>query len=200
MKWIGLTGGIACGKSTIAQLLRDHSFSVIDADEIAKSVVEPGTPGLKAVLTEFGEDLISEDGLLDRRKLGQKVFGHPERLKKLETLLHPLIRQEVQRQRETLIKQNVKLAIYDIPLLFETKVQDQFDAVIVVSCTLEQQKERLRLRNQWSEEEISERLGAQLPISIKEEEAQFVVRNNRDLSFLKGEFERLMTWLNRESL
>ncbi len=194
MKWIGLTGGIACGKSTISRMLKDQGIPLVDADEIAREVVKAGSPGLRSVEQVFGSQFISEDGNLDRRKLGQHVFGHPELLQKLEGILHPLIREETRRRRmhEDL---GAPLAIYDIPLLFETKAQDQFDQIIVVSCTKEQQKERLRRKTDWSEDEIEMRIASQIPIQFKEQEADFTVFNNRDEQHLLKEFNRLMEWL-----
>lgn len=194
MKWIGLTGGIACGKSTISRMLKDQGIPVVDADEIAREVVKAGSPGLKSVEQVFGSEFISEDGNLDRRKLGQRVFGHPELLQKLESILHPLIREETRRLRRMNEDLGHAVGIYDIPLLFETKAQEQFDQVIVVSCTKEQQKERLR-RNGWSEDEIEMRIASQIPIQFKEEEADFILFNNRDEQHLLKEFARLLEWI-----
>lgn len=194
MKWIGLTGGIACGKSTVSRMLRTHDIPVVDADEIAKEVVKPGSAGLKSVIQEFGPEYLTEAGALDRRKLGRRVFGHPELLHKLEAITHPLIREETRRWRRHFEDMGHKIAIYDIPLLFETRSQDQFDGVIVVSCTKEQQKERLRRQN-WSEDEIEMRIASQIPIQFKEQEAGFVLQNNRDEQHLLREVERLLGWL-----
>lgn len=195
MKWIGLTGGIACGKSTVSRALQQSGIPVIDADEIAKEVVQVGSPGLRSVVTSFGQQVLGPDGSLDRRVLGKIVFGHPDLLNKLEGILHPLIRLETERRREELEKRGERLAVYDIPLLFETKAQDQFDYIIVVSCTKEQQKERLRRRNNLSETEIEERIGSQLSLSSKEKEADYVLFNNRDEQHLIKEIERLKEWL-----
>lgn len=200
MKWIGLTGGIACGKSTISRLLSERSIPVIDADEIAKEVVRPGSPGLKSVVQEFGPDVLLPDGSLDRRRLGQQVFGHPELLHRLEGILHPLIREETRRRRQVLEEMNEPLAIYDVPLLFETKSQDQFDGIIVVSCTKEQQKERLRRRHSWSEEEIEMRIASQIPMQFKEQRADFVLQNNRDEQHLLKEVDRLLVWLEEKKI
>ncbi|MBV2169529.1 MAG: dephospho-CoA kinase [Bdellovibrio sp.] len=200
MKWIGLTGGIACGKSTVSRLLSERSIPVIDADEIAKEVVRPGSPGLKSVVQEFGQDVLLPDGSLDRRRLGQQVFGHPELLHRLEGVLHPLIREETRRRRQVLEEMNEPLAIYDVPLLFETKSQDQFDGIIVVSCTKEQQKERLRRRHSWSEEEIEMRIASQIPMQFKEQRADFVLQNNRDEQHLLKEVERLLVWLEEKKI
>ncbi|HEX7672896.1 MAG TPA: dephospho-CoA kinase [Bdellovibrio sp.] len=198
MKWIGLTGGIACGKSTISRMLVEHSIPVIDADVIARDVVKSGSPGLKSIAHEFGEDVLLEDGNLDRRKLGQKVFGNPELLRKLEEITHPLIREETRRRRRMLEDMNTPLAVYDVPLLYETKAEDQFDGVIVVSCTKEQQKERLRRRNQWSESEIEMRIASQIPIQFKEGQADFIIFNNKDEQHLLREFDRLLAWLEEQ--
>lgn len=195
MKWIGLTGGIACGKSTVCRALVERGFSVVDADEIAKRVVAAGSAGLKSVEQVFGPEIILPSGELDRRALGQKVFGHPEELYKLESILHPLIRAETRRQRRLYEDMGKPLAIYDIPLLFETSAEAQFDKIVVISCTREQQRERLRRKNQWTDEEIEMRIASQIPIQRKEERADFVLYNNRDEQHLLSQIQKLVDWL-----
>lgn len=200
MKWIGLTGGIACGKSTVAQLLVQQSYPLVDADTIARDVVAPGTPGLESVIQAFGPDMRAADGSLDREKLGAKIFSQPDQRKKLESILHPLIRTEVQRLRGELEKAGHALAFYDIPLLFETKAQSLFDEIVVVTCKPEQQRERLRKRNGLSDEEIEKRLASQMPMSLKEEQANFVLHNDGDQAHLMKEFQRLVDWLKTLSV
>lgn len=195
MKWIGLTGGIASGKSTVSRMLKAKGIPVIDADEIAKDVVKAGSPGLKAVVQDFGPDILMRDGSLDRRKLGELVFGRADLLRRLEGLLHPLIQAETLKRRQQLEEKGEMLAVYDIPLLFEINAQKQFDYIVVVSCKPEQQKVRLGLRNAFNEKEIEERLAAQIPLPVKEQEADFVVHNDRDESFLSQEVTRLLVWL-----
>ncbi|MNL01875.1 Dephospho-CoA kinase [compost metagenome] len=200
MIWIALTGGIACGKSTVAQALVQNSYPLVDADELARVVVEPGTPGLEAVSQAFGLDILNPDGSLDRRKLGEKIFSQSELRKKLEAILHPLIRAEVQVRRSQLENQGQTIAFYDIPLLFETKAQGQFDKIIVVSCAPEEQRKRLKLRDGLADDEISKRLAAQMPLAIKEEQADFVFHNDPPpVHFLK-EFQRLHDWLKTLSV
>ncbi len=196
MKWVGLTGGIACGKSTVSRKLVERAIPVIDADEIAKEVVKSGSPGLRSIIREFGENILLEDGNLDRRKLGQLVFGNPDLLHKLESITHPLIREETRRLRRNYENLGEPLVIYDIPLLFETKAKDQFDKIIVISCTREQQRERLRRRNHLSEEENEMRIASQIPIKFKEEKADFVLYNNKDEQHLLKEVDRLIAWLD----
>ncbi|MDG0815582.1 dephospho-CoA kinase [Bdellovibrio svalbardensis] len=195
MKWVGLTGGIACGKSTVSRKLVERAIPVVDADHIAKEVVKVGSSGLKSIVEEFGPDILLADGNLDRRKLGQKVFGNPDLLHKLEAITHPLIREETRRLRRGYENQGAALVIYDIPLLFETKAEEQFDKIIVISCTREQQRERLRRRNQLSDEEIEMRIASQIPIKFKEEKADFVLYNNKDEQHLLKEIDRLVAWL-----
>ncbi len=195
MKWIGLTGGIASGKSTVSQRLRELDFQLVDADQIAKAVVQKDSPGLKSVIEKFGPEYIDSDGHLDRRKLAQAVFGDNFRQLELEGILHPLIRAEAQRQRDVLESRGHTLAVYDIPLLVESQAQKQFDKVVVVSCTFQQQVERLRLRNQWTDEEIHSRLKAQIPLVEKEKYADFIVHNDQDRSHLENEITRLVAWL-----
>ncbi len=195
MKWIGLTGGIACGKSTVSLRLRDAGYPVIDADTLAHQVVAPGTSGLKSVLAEFGSDLLTPEGILDRRKLGQRVFGHPDRLQALEEILHPLIRKETERLKQNYLESQTPIVIYDIPLLFETKAEHSFDKIVVVTCTKGQQKERLQRKTQLSEEEIDMRIASQIPLPYKEERADFIVYNNKNEQHLLSEIKRLIDWL-----
>lgn len=195
MKWIGLTGGIACGKSTVSRRLADAGIAVIDADALAHEVVRSGTPGLKSVVAVFGSDILLEDGSLDRRKLGQKVFGHPDRLKTLEEILHPLIRKESLRLKQNYEEAGESVVIYDVPLLYETKSERSFDHVIVVTCTKGQQKERLQRKTKLSEEEIDMRIASQIPLPYKEEHADHVVYNNRDEQHLLREIEKLLAWI-----
>ncbi len=146
MIWFGLTGGIACGKSTVSELLRKSSISVVDADQIAKEVVLPGTRGLEKIISDFGPDMVDAYGALDRKKLGNKIFGNAQATKQLESILHPIIRAEVAKQKQDLIKQGCKYAVYDVPLLFETKSEDNFDAVIVVTTSKDLQIQRMKDR------------------------------------------------------
>lgn len=194
MKWMGLTGGLASGKTTVAGLLRSKGYPVIDADEIARLVVRPGSPGLQAVLSTFGQELRLPDGTLDRRALGRKVFGQPQELLKLEAIVHPLVQDEVLNRRKAFARQGFRLAFYDVPLLFERGLSG-FDGTVVVSTTEEKQRERLRDRDHLDEGEIANRLASQLPMAQKVLQADYVLRNDRDLAYLESQVDDLLSKL-----
>lgn len=191
MKWIGLTGGLASGKSTVARLLRLRGYPVIDADELAKDVVAPGTPGLRQIFQEFGEDVRAEDGSLDRRALGRKVFGFPERLLRLESIIHPLVQAETNARRRAFATQGFRLAFYDVPLLFEKKLVG-FDAILVVTATEEIRRARIKSRDNLSDEEIERRLASQIPMTEKEKGATYLIHNQGDLSSLEAQIDELL--------
>ena len=123
MKWIGLTGGIGTGKSTVGQLLRSLGLTVIDADEIARFVVQPGEPGLQALARVFGPAILNPDGTLHRAALGKRVFQNETERNQVERILHPLIRLETEKRKKACEERGEKIAIYDVPLLFEKNME-----------------------------------------------------------------------------
>lgn len=175
---IGLTGSIASGKSTVSKMLKKKGFPIVDADEIARLVVEPGSTVLLEISCAFGQAVLYADGSLNREKLGVRIFGNVEERQKLNSIIHPAIRQEMLRQKEQWISTGSNTVIMDIPLLFESKLQSFVDKIIVVSVSPEIQKERLIARNVLSEEEADARIRSQLPIEEKELSADAVLRNN----------------------
>jgi len=199
MKWYGLTGGIASGKSTVTQLLKDQGLVVIDADELAKAVVQVGTPGWTQVRAEFGPEFFTASGDLDRKKIGAVVFNEPERLRRLEAILHPLVQAEVLRRRKMLENKGVSFAFYDVPLLFEKNLMAQFDGVVVVFSEESQQIQRMKVNRGYSDSEIISRLKSQRPLKEKVAAANFVVMNTGDLENLKQEVTRLIEWTRKPS-
>lgn len=197
MKWIGLTGGLGSGKSTVARLLRTKGYPVIDADELAKDVVAAGTKGQREVVQEFGADVLLADGQLDRRALGRKVFGHPDRLLKLESIIHPLVQFEVETRRKAFASQGFRLAFYDVPLLFEKNIPG-FDAVVVVAAPEPLRRSRVAMRDGLGEEEILRRLASQLPMDVKEAKADHVLRNDGDLAHLEAQVDDLVLKLKED--
>jgi dephospho-CoA kinase len=186
MNWIGLTGGIASGKSTVAKILRDLGLPVVDADSLARSVVAPGAKGLLTIAQTFGPEFLRPDGSLDRAKMGQLIFSETPRRLELEGLLHPLIQELKNAERLRLEHAGCELAFYDIPLLFEKDLARDFDKTILVYCSEAEQLHRLVERDGLSEDEARRRIASQLPIDSKVKLADYVIFNNGGQSELKA--------------
>ena len=174
---IALTGGIATGKSYVANKLREAGVPMVDADVLAREVVEPGTPGLAAVRRRFGPDAVRRDGTMDRVRIAQIVFKDKRARLDLEAIIHPAVQKAVNDFFDSLPKRT-PYAVADIPLLFETGREKQFDAVIVVACPRDMQLQRVMERNRLSKEDAERRLAAQLPIEKKLEKATYVIRTD----------------------
>ncbi|MGE0529263.1 MAG: dephospho-CoA kinase [Bdellovibrionales bacterium] len=185
MLWVGVTGSMGSGKSTVADLLRQRGYPVLDADAVAREVIAPGTPGEAAVFRTFGESVRNLDGTLDRRALGRIVFSDPDRLSQLERLIHPFVRQEIATARRRLEAQGYTAAFYDVPLLFEKKMENQFDHIIVVSAAPEVRRKRLKARSGLTDEEITTRWSQQMSPEEKESRASVVIRNEAGLNDLE---------------
>lgn len=180
------------GKSTVAHTLRQMGFDVLDADEVARKILGPGTPGEAEVFQTFGQHLQDKHGRLDRRALGRLVFNDKSKLEKLESIIHPLVRDEVARLRTALAARGVSAAFYDVPLLFEKNMQDQFDKVLVVSASRALRDERVKTRSQLTAEEIEERNARHLPPEVKEAKASAVIRNEGSIVDLQNEISRVL--------
>ncbi len=180
---IALTGGISTGKSTVASILKLYGFEVIDADAIAHEVLQ----NVAAKVAElFGNDYV-HDGVVDRKKLGALIFSNPEEKKKLEQLVHPLIREEIMRRAERSESQGVPYFI-DIPLFYETGAYT-IDKVLVVYAPRRLQLERLVKRDGFSEEEATKRIDAQMDIEEKRRRADYVIDNTKDIGYLTDQLE-----------
>ncbi|PID20317.1 dephospho-CoA kinase [Sporosarcina sp. P3] len=175
---IGLTGSIASGKSTVANMLREKGYPIVDADVIAREVVEPGSPLLKKIQQTFGEEVLREDGTLNRERLGAIIFGNEMKRQQLNELMHPAIRGRMVSQKEDYLTQGYQTVIMDIPLLFESKLQNYVEKIVVVSVTKPIQKQRLMARNELTEAEADARITSQLDMRIKEKGADAVIHNN----------------------
>jgi len=181
MLTIGLTGGIASGKSLVAELFRRLGAVVIDSDRIAREVVEPGTTGCQLVVAEFGQDILAPDGTIDRAKLGSIIFSDRERRNTLNAILHPLIINTIRERIAALgRKYPGALVVADIPLLIECGLQHEFDAVIVVWSPIELQRKRLMERDGLSAAEVQQRIDAQMALDQKRASATFVIENDAD--------------------
>jgi len=180
---IGLTGGIATGKSTVSRLLSNRA-SIVDADRLAREIVEPDQPAWQDIVHAFGEDVLREDGSLDRGKLRKIVFEDSASRARLESITHPRIRQLAhQRIRDAAVAS--PFVIYDAPLLFEAKIDLWLRPVILVACDPTLQRERLRERDQLTDEAIERHLRAQMSMDQKRALADFVIDNDGDLETLE---------------
>lgn len=174
MKLLGLTGGVGMGKTACAQLLRWRGAAVVDTDELARELVEPGQPALQEIVSAFGKEILDEQGRLRRETLAQIVFADPEARRQLEAILHPRIRDAWRAQVAAWRAEGKPLGVVVIPLLFETGAESEFDAVICVACSAETQRQRLLARG-WSAEQIEQRIAAQMPIEEKMLRANYVI-------------------------
>ncbi|HEX5752132.1 MAG TPA: dephospho-CoA kinase [Archangium sp.] len=190
MKLYGLTGGIASGKSTVSRMLRELGAQVLDADVIAREVVEPGTPGLKAVAERF-PGVLDAEGRLDRAKLGERVFGDARERAALNTILHPLIGQQFLLRTHALAAQGVELIVYDAPLLIENRLHEAMNGVVLVWVPREVQKARLMGRDGLDEAAAEARLAAQLPLDEKRPHATWLVDNSGDLGTTRARVEEV---------
>ncbi len=189
---LGLTGGIATGKSTAAKVFQSHGFPLIDGDVIARETVEPGTLALRKVVSVFGQEILQSDGQLDRGKLGMIVFPLKEKRQKLDQLLDPFIRKAIKDQIAYLSSHH-PLVIVDIPLLYEGHYDHYMDAVAVVYTTPDIQLRRLMKRNQLTLEQAQQRISSQLPIEEKKQRADILFDNNGTKEEL---VEQIENWLS----
>lgn len=194
---VALTGGIASGKTTVANLLAEHGALLIDSDQLAREVVEPGTPGLAQVVTRFGEQVLTQAGSLDRQALGEIVFADAAARADLNAIVHPLVR----RRRAELIAQAAadQIVVSVIPLLVETGLVDQFDAVVVVDVPSQTQVARLVRRNDISQEQAQARLDAQASRAERLAAADWVVTNSGSRAELEAQVERLWSQMRSKA-
>lgn len=179
---VGLTGGIASGKSTVVQMFADKGALILDFDQIARFVQEPGQPAWSKLVDFFGSIIINDNGTINRTKLGEIVFQDKHKRDKLNNIIHPLIFQEWERlMAQIRDNQDQAIVISDIPLLFEVNAQDKFDLIVLVYASVEQQMERLRKRNGCDIEEARRRIGSQLAIDSKLPRADIVIDNSSSL-------------------
>lgn len=174
---IGITGGIASGKSTVTEFLRQQGYQVIDADQVVHELQEPGGRLYQALLSTFGSAILQEDGRLDRPKLGAMIFGNPELLARSSQLQNEIIREELAHRRD-LLAETEAFFFMDLPLLFELEYDNWFDQIWLVDVTEETQLSRLMARNDLSQEEAEKRIAAQLSLKEKRKRADVLIDNN----------------------
>ena len=189
---IGLTGGIASGKSTVSQMIKEKGIRVVDADIIAKEAVSKGSAALHQIVQTFGEEVLLPNGELNRQQLGAIIFSDEEKRKKLNAIVHPEVRKEMLEQRDEGVSNNETFVVLDIPLLFESKLEGLVDRIIVVYTTPDLQLSRLMNRNDLSEEEALKRIHSQQPLEEKCQKADRVIENTKDLAFIRKQLENIL--------
>ena len=193
---IGITGGIASGKSTVTEFLRQQGYQVIDADQVVHELQEPGERLYQALLSTFGSTILQEDGRLDRPKLGAMIFGNPELLAQSSQIQNQIIREELARRRE-LLAETEDIFFMDIPLLFELSYENWFDQIWLVDVIEETQLSRLMSRNALSQEEAEKRIAAQLSLKEKRKRADVLIDNNGSLEDTRRQIRDALQKLER---
>lgn len=196
MYLVGLTGGIASGKSTVASAWAELGGIEIDADQLAREVVEPGTPGLAAVKAAFGDSVIS-NGALDRSALGQLVFANTDKRKQLEAIVHPLVRELAAKKIAELPDDSI--VIYNVPLLVEAAVDLDFDKVVTVEAPSEKQIERLVSIRKMNREDAERRVAAQASPAQRANAADVILNSNQELHLLLKDARRLWQQIEHEA-
>lgn len=192
MKKIGLTGGIGSGKSTVAKLLDHEGFPVVDADKIAREIMEPGSPVLDEVAAAFGDDLINEDGSLDRGELARRAFVDKPSTEKLNSITHPAIRAESERRFAAAEAAGEPAVIYDMPLLVELGMHRAMDLTVVVDVDAEERVRRLTMSRGLDEADARARIAQQIDDATRTAAADVIIDNNGDEENLKPQVEKLV--------
>mgnify|MGYP000045785958 FL=1 len=197
MYLVGLTGGIAAGKSTVAKRWAQQGATEIDADQLAREVVEPGTSGAAQILAAFGAEVFNEDGTLNRAKLSSIVFGDPQKRESLEQIVHPLVKARAQDLVAALPENSI--AIYNVPLLVEASVDLPFDLVVTVEAPAKEQIERLKKYRGMDETEAAKRVASQASPAQRANAADVILNSNQDLALLLKDADSLWLRIQREA-
>lgn len=190
---VGLTGGIAAGKSTVASMFRRFGATVIDADQLARDVVLPGKPAWREIVKSFGKRVLLPDRTIDRSALGSIVFHNRRKLRRLERIIHPRVAREQQRLARGIARRTPDaIIIYEVPLLFEAGVNTRVDKIIVVTADRETQVARLKRRNGLTRRQAIQRISSQMPLAEKVRRADIVLDGTKSKSFLGSEIRRVV--------
>ena len=189
---IGVTGGVGTGKSTVARLFGKLGARVIDADRITHGLMEPGRSVWKKIRSFFGDTILTADNKINRKELAKRVFGKPILLKRLNGMIHPVVRRVIREKIRSIRKREPNaVVVLDVPLLIEAGSAYRVDALVVVSSPMSQVARRLRSRSGWSESEIRRRQSFQMPLRRKEKKADFVVKNQGSLAATRRQVKTL---------
>jgi dephospho-CoA kinase len=199
MLLIGLTGNIASGKSTVARLLSERGATIIDADVLARRVVEPGMPAFDEIVRRWGSDVVAPDGSLDRDALRRLVFSHHEQLEELNEIVHPEVAAYRDRLVEEARQRGDRLVVQDIPLLFERGLVEQFDRIVLVDAPRPVRLERLMRARGLSETESMDMITAQMPAELKRARADYIIENTGTIRELEERVSEVWQALEREA-
>lgn len=191
---IGLTGNIACGKSTVAQYLKKEGMEILDADCVAREIVLPGTPALKEIAQTFGKEYLHTDGTLNRKKLGRHIFADETERQKLDQIMAQYLQQEFQAKIDLSPASHL---IFDMPLLFEQNYDQDMDAIIVVHVQESIQQERLQQRDHCSLEEAKQKMQSQMPLKEKQKQATWQIDNNGTKEEIEEQCQKLLPKLKK---
>lgn len=197
-KVIGLTGGIASGKSTISNIFKEVGWPVIDADQTARQVVMPGSLGLAQIVSRFGSQVLQPDGTLDRTALGSMVFDDPQSLSDLDQIEHPLIMAAIDKQLAGFKKQGLPVVVLDVPLLFETGLDQECDLTVLAVVDHKTQLERLMKRDHCTKAAALKRINAQMPLEEKMRRADVIIDNNGSLAQTRLQVARLVERVSQQ--
>ena len=192
MKLLGLTGGIASGKSTVAKILQSLGAAIVNADDLAREVVEPGQEAWKEIVASFGADILQSDQTLDRQKLRKLIFNRPEARKQLESIIHPRVRALAEERIRQYAAAGYPVVVYEVPLLFEGNLQEWLRPVILVACSIETQTARLQKRDHLTPADAEKHIAAQMSLKDKRRLADYVIENNGTLEDLERQTRQIL--------
>lgn len=195
--FLGLTGGIATGKSTADAIFKEQGFPIIDADEIAHQLMLPNKKNYNEIVKEFGTEILTSDQTINRKKLGEIVFNDKMKLTLLNEITHPNIVAEIKRQMKEYKQNGSAIVILDIPLLFEGKLEYLCDGILLISASEQNQLQRLMVRNNLSEKQAASRIVSQMPLIEKKHLADYVIENNGSVGDLRKKITAVLTSLER---
>jgi dephospho-CoA kinase len=194
---VGLTGGIASGKTTVGRLFEEVGIPIICADDLAKKAVSRGSPALDLIRQEFGETVIDSSGELDRVEMARVVFSDSAKRKTLEAIIHPVVSSGKELRLRELQQSGCKIAIVDVPLLYETGWDKSFDVIIVVFVPRNIQESRLANRDHFAQDEVKSRLDSQMSLDEKRKRAHFVIDNSGDIDDTRDQVSRIVGELKK---
>jgi dephospho-CoA kinase len=192
VKLVGLTGGIASGKSTVAEILKRQGAAIINADVLAREVVEPGRQAWTEIVNTFGTAVLQPDRALDRQKLRAIIFDDPDARKKLESIIHPQVRALAEQRIREHAAAGYAVIVYEVPLLFEGNLQEWLRPVILVACDVDTQRNRLQSRDNLSAAQARKHIDAQMSLEAKRRLADYVIENNGSLEDLKRQVQAVL--------